>query len=170
MTPSMPAPGTKATVVTVSDEVAAGRDEDRGGRVAVALLGDLGLDTTAAVVPDDPAAITAAIRAAIGTGARVVLACGGTGIGPRDHTPEAVRSLLAFEIPGIAEEIRRRGLGHTPQSLISREVAGVVTGEGEQPVLVLAVPGSRGGVRDALAVVGDHLGYILDQLAGAGHS
>lgn len=157
-------------MITVSDEVASGADTNRGGPMAAGLLGELGCEVTAAVVPDDPPAIAGAIRAAIADGARVVLACGGTGIGPRDNTPQAVREMLAFEIPGIAEEIRRRGLTHTPQALVSREVAGVVTGAGHPPALVLAIPGSRGGVRDALGVVGDQLGYIVDQLDGAGHT
>lgn len=161
--------GLRAVVLTVSDEVASGADADRAGPVAAALLADLGCEVISAVVPDEPDAIVAAVRKAIATGARVVLASGGTGIGPRDRTPQAVRGILAFEIPGIAEEIRRRGLAHTPQALISREVAGVVTGD-HPPALVLAVPGSRGGVRDALAVVGDQLGYIADQLDGAGHA
>lgn len=160
----------RAVAITVSDEVASGADGDRGGPVAAGLLAELGCEVTTAVVPDDPPAITAAIRAAIADGARVVLACGGTGIGPRDNTPQTVRELLTFEIPGIAEEIRRRGLAHTPQALVSREVAGVVTGAGHLPALVLAVPGSRGGVRDALGVIGDQLGYIIDQLDGAGHA
>lgn len=159
----------RAAVITVSDEVAGGLDADRGGPVAAGLLGELGCAVTAAVVGDDPVAISAAVREAIADGVRVVLACGGTGIGPRDHTPQAVRGLLAFEVPGIAEEIRRRGLDHTPQALVSREVAGVITGD-HPPALVLAIPGSRGGVRDALAVVGPQLGYIIDQLDGAGHA
>ncbi len=159
----------RAAVITVSDEVASGADADRGGPVAFALLGELGWDVVTAVVPDDAGAIVAAVRSAIAGGARVVLASGGTGIGPRDHTPEAIRGMLAFEIPGIAEEIRRRGLAHTPQALVSREVAGVVVGD-RPPALVLAVPGSRGGVRDALGVVGDQLSYIIDQLDGAGHA
>ncbi|MGC4152327.1 MAG: MogA/MoaB family molybdenum cofactor biosynthesis protein [Propionicimonas sp.] len=160
----------RATAITVSDEVASGADADRGGPVAAGLLGELGCEVTSAAVGDDPSAIVAAIRDAIAGGSRVVLACGGTGIGPRDLTSQAVRELLAFEIPGIAEEIRRRGLAHTPQALVSREVAGVVTGPGHRPALVLAIPGSRGGIRDALAVIGDQLGYIIDQLDGAGHT
>jgi molybdenum cofactor synthesis domain-containing protein len=160
----------RATVVTVSDEVASGADTDRGGPVAVALLQDLGWEVDHAVAPDDPDRIAAAIQAATNLGSRLVLACGGTGIGPRDHSAEVVRSLVAFEIPGIAEEIRRQGLAHTAQALISREIAGVIAGHGHPPVLVLAVPGSRGGVRDAIGVVGAHLGHIIEQLDGAGHT
>ena len=160
----------RAAVITVSDEVAQGADADRGGPVAAGLLGDLGCEVTAAVVPDDPASIAGAVGGAVAAGARVVVACGGTGIGPRDHTPQVVRGLLSFEIPGIAEEIRRRGLAHTPLALVSREVAGVIIGPDHPPVLLIAVPGSRGGVRDALGVVGEQLGYIIEQLDGAGHA
>ncbi len=162
--------GLAAAVLVVSTEVASGADADRGGPVAVALLRDLGIVAEKTAVPDDPDLIRAAILDAIGAGARVVLACGGTGIGPHDHTAAVVGGLLSFEMPGIAEEIRRQGYGHTPIALVSREVAGVVCREDGPPVLLLAVPGSRGGIRDALGVVGPLLGYIIDQLDGAGHS
>ena len=163
------AEGISARVITISDEVVAGLDDDRATPVAVELLTDLGLDVTTSLVGDDPDAIRAAITAAVAEGARVVLACGGTGIGPRDHTPEVVRSLLSFEIPGIAEEIRRRGVTHAPQALVSRALAGAMVGRAHAPVLVLAIPGSRGGVRDTVEVVGNQVRYILDQLDGAGH-
>lgn len=162
--------GLTAAVIVVSDEVASGADADRGGPVAVALLRDLGVAAEKVAVPDDPPLIRTAITAAIEDGARVVLACGGTGIGPHDHTADVVAELLTFEMPGIAEEIRRQGYGHTPIALVSREIAGVVRPEQGQPVLLLAVPGSRGGIRDALGVVGPMLGYIIDQLDGAGHT
>lgn len=158
-----------AAVIVVSDEVAEGRDSDRGGPVAVEELARYGVPATHSVVPDDPGQLREAILGALDAGARVVVACGGTGIGPRDHTSDVVRGLIGFEIPGIAEEIRRRGSSHTRLALVSREVAGAVLRPGRPPALVLAVPGSRGGVRDAIGVVGELIGYILDQLDGAGH-
>lgn len=158
-----------AVVITVSDEVASGDDTDRGGPVAVDLLQRLGLFVEHRVVPDEPSQISASVTEAISRGARVVVASGGTGLGPRDLTSQTISDLLSFEIPGIGEEIRRRGAGHTPVALLSREVAGAVVGEGHLPALVLAIPGSRGGVRDALAVLSELLGYIIDQLDGAGH-
>lgn len=161
---------TLAAVIVVSDEVATGLDDDRAGPVALDLLQNLGLRTTLAVVGDADADIETAVRTAIVQGARVVLACGGTGIGPRDRTSDVVRALIDVELPGIAEEIRRRGSEHTRLALVSREVAGLITAGVRRPVLVLAVPGSRGGVRDALGVVGDLIGYILDQADGAGHA
>ena len=158
-----------ASVIVVSDEVVEGLDDDRGGPVAVDLLQRRGLATERRVVPDDPAQVRDAITAAIDGGVRVVLACGGTGIGPRDHTSEVVRELVSFEIPGIAEEIRRQGSGHTRLALLSREVAGAVLRPDAPPALVLAVPGSRGGIRDAIGVVGELIDEIIDQLDGAGH-
>lgn len=160
--------GLRATVITVSDEIAHG-DEDRGGTLAETLLTQLGVEVTRAVVPDDPIQLVAAVTSAIADGSRFVMTCGGTGIGPHDRTSDVVGGLLTFQIPGIAEEIRRRGLAHTPQSLVSREVAGAIVPARGAPVLVLCAPGSRGGVRDALEVVGPVLGYVIDQLDGAGH-
>ena len=167
--PAVLAAGVRAAVIVVSDEVATGRDTDRGGPVAVDELARHGVPATHTVVSDDPVLLRAAILATLDEGARVVFACGGTGIGPRDHTSDVVRGLLAFEIPGLAEEIRRRGSSHTRLALVSREVAGAVLRPGRPPALLLAVPGSRGGIRDAIDVVGDLIGYIIDQLDGAGH-
>ncbi len=160
--------GPRAAVITVSDEVAAGA-EDRGGLLALDLLAAAGLPAQRVVVPDQPDRIRAAIRTAITEGCRFVLTCGGTGIGPTDHTADVIRGLIAFDLPGIAEEIRRRGAAQTPLALVSRQVAGAILGPGHPPVFVLAAPGSRGGVRDALAVVVDLVPYVLDQLDGAGH-
>jgi molybdenum cofactor synthesis domain-containing protein len=159
----------RTCVVTVSDEVASGTDEDRGGLLAVDLLTGLGADTTRVVVPDDAGQITAAVLTAVTGGARFVMTCGGTGIGPGDRTSDVVAALLSCQMPGVTEEIRRRGLARTPLALVSREIAGVIRLEGSRPAFVLCAPGSRGGVRDALDVVGPLLGYILDQLDGAGH-
>ncbi|MFT4294407.1 MAG: molybdopterin-binding protein [Micropruina sp.] len=164
------AAGLRAAVIVVSSEVASGRDRDRGGPVAVELLRGLGIDTELDIVADDPDAIRTAIDRAAGGGVRVVFCCGGTGIGPHDHTSAVVADLIAFELPGVAEEIRRVGLSHTRQALISREVIGVLGRPDAPPVLLLAIPGSRGGIRDAIGVVGDLLGYIVDQLDGAGHA
>ena len=165
-----PARRLSASVIVVSDEVAGGTDADRGGPVAVELLQRHGIAAARSAVSDDPRQIGAAISSAIDNGARVVLACGGTGIGPHDHTSDVVRDLISIEIPGIAEEIRRQGSSHTRLALISREVAGAVQRPDGPPALVLAVPGSRGDIRDALEVVGPMLGYIVDQLDGAGHA
>lgn len=164
----MDAQALQATVITVSDEVAEGRDANRAGPVAVELLAGHGVAAVLVVVPDQVDAITAAVRTAIAGGSRVVITSGGTGIGPSDVTADAVAPLLSYQIPGLVEEIRRRGAEHVASALVSREVAGVVLGD--PPTFVLTAPGSRGGVRDAIDVVGPLLTYIVGQLDGAGHS
>ena len=165
MTPIM-----RATVITVSDEVASHADGDRGGTLAESLLTEFGVDVARVVVPDDPILLVAAVTSAIAEGSRFVMTCGGTGIGPHDHTTDVIAGLLTFQIPGIAEEIRRRGIAHAAPALVSREIAGAIVPANGPPVFVLCAPGSRGGVRDALEVVGPVLSYVLEQLDGAGHT
>ncbi|HEY3410918.1 MAG TPA: molybdopterin-binding protein [Propionicimonas sp.] len=158
----------RATVVTVSDEIHSGKDSNRAGPLAVDLLAAHGVRAELVVVPDDQEQIRIAVAAAVASGSRMVLTCGGTGIGPTDVTVDAVVPLLAYQMPGISEEIRRRGAIHVASALVSREVAGVVL-EAPAPVFVITAPGSRGGVRDAVEVVGPLLSYIVGQLDGAGH-
>lgn len=160
----------EATVITVSDEVANNGDDDRGGTLAESLLTELGVEVTRALVPDDPIRLVAAVTSAVAQGSRFVMTCGGTGIGPKDRTSDVISGLLTFQIPGIAEEIRRRGIAHAAPALVSREIAGAIVPANGPPVFVLCAPGSRGGVRDALQVVGPVLSYVLQQLDGAGHT
>jgi molybdenum cofactor synthesis domain-containing protein len=157
----------RATVITVSDEVAAGHDDNRAGPIAVAELEIQGLQADLVVVADEADAIRASITAAIRAGSRVVITSGGTGVGPSDLTADAVAPMLTYQLPGLCEEIRRRGAEHVASSLVSREVAGVIVGE--PSTFVLTAPGSRGGVRDAIGVVGPLLEYIVGQLDGDGH-
>ena len=157
-----------ATVVTVSDEINAGNDANRSGPLALELLAPYGVHAELVVVPDDQERIRSAVAAAMCSGARIVLTCGGTGIGPGDVTVDAVTPMLAYQMPGICEEVRRRGSIHVASALVSREVAGVVL-EAPAPVFVMTAPGSRGGVRDAIDVVGPLLAYIVSQLDGARH-
>lgn len=156
-----------ATVITVSDEVASGRDENRAGPIAVAELEIQGVQADLVVVADEVDAIRATITAAVRAGSRIVITSGGTGIGPTDRTVDAVAPLLSYQLPGICEEIRRRGAEHVASALVSREVAGVIVGA--PSTFVLTAPGSRGGVRDAIGVVGPLLDHIVAQLDGAGH-
>jgi molybdenum cofactor synthesis domain-containing protein len=162
----MTRPVIRATVITVSDEVASHADDDRAGALAERLLVELSVDVTRMVVPDDPTPLLAAVRSAIADGSRFVMTCGGTGIGPADRTSDTVADLLTFQIPGIAEEIRRRGIAHSPPAVVSREIAGVIVAAGAPSVFVLCAPGSRGGVRDAIDVIGPVLPYIFAQLDG----
>ena len=163
-------PGSVVTgvVVTVSDRCARGEAEDRSGPLAAELLGRAGVEAEVVVVPDGVDPVRRALRAALGKGARVVLTTGGTGISPRDLTPEATTTLLTRELPGLAEAIRTRGAVSVPTAVLSRGLAGVAPGRGGE-ALVVNVPGSTGAVRDALAVLAPLLPHILDQLAGGDH-
>jgi len=158
-----------ARVITVSDRCARGEREDASGPLAARLLGELGLRVQpVVVVPDGVDSVREAIRAALASSARLVFTTGGTGIGPRDLTPEATETLLVAQLPGLAEQIRQRGLAATPAAVLSRGLVGI-TARGPGAALVVNAPGSPGGVRDAVAVLGPVLTHILGQLDGGDH-
>jgi molybdenum cofactor synthesis domain-containing protein len=155
----------RAVVITVSDRSAAGVRADRSGPLLAELLAEAGAQVGEPVlVPDEPAEVTAAIRAAVESRADVVVTTGGTGLGPRDRTPEATRAVIEREVPGIAEAIRAHGLAKTPFAALSRGLAGVA---GDS--LVVNLPGSTGGVRDGMAVLGPLLEHVVTQMAGGDH-
>ncbi|MGE5690448.1 MAG: MogA/MoaB family molybdenum cofactor biosynthesis protein [Pseudomonadota bacterium] len=149
-----------AAVLTVSDGVAAGEREDRSGALLVELLEGEGFTVAHRVVPDERERIAAAI-AELAADARLVLTTGGTGLGPRDVTPEATRSVLDREAPGIAEALRADSIAKTPHGLLGRGVAGV-----RGSTLVVNLPGSTGGCRDGFAILRPALGHALELLAG----
>ena len=156
-----------ARVITVSDRSAAGLREDRGGPLAVSLLREAGFACAeAVVVPDGADSVEAALRAALATGAGLVITTGGTGIAPTDRTPEGTRRVLDRELPGIAEELRRRGLTDTPLAVISRGLAGIA----DPGTLVVNLPGSTRAVASGIAVLAELAPHVLDQLAGGDHS
>lgn len=153
----------RARVITVSDRSARGEREDRGGPIAVGLLREAGWECADAdVVADGADSVEAALRAAVDV--ELVVTTGGTGIAPRDRTPEGTARVLEREIPGIAEELRRRGLADTPMSVLSRGLVGVVGA-----TLVVNLPGSTRGVASGLAYVLELAPHIVDQLAGGDH-
>lgn len=156
-----------ARVITVSDRSAAGLREDRGGPLAVSLLREAGFDCAdPVVVPDGADSVEAALRAAIASGVGLVVTTGGTGIAPTDRTPEGTARVLDRDLPGIAEELRRRGLADTPLSVISRGLAGIAGSR----TLVVNLPGSPRAVSSGIAVIAEIAPHVLDQLAGGDHA
>lgn len=153
-------------VVVVSDDALRDPDENRAGPVAVELLEALGAAVGQQVVGHGIESVQQAVLQAVRSGARLVLTCGGTGIRPEEVTVEATRPLLTQELPGIAEEVRRVGREKTPLALLSGGLAGVVEADGRRAVVVNS-PGTRGGVRDTVAVLAPLLGHLVAGLDGA---
>ncbi|TAM85956.1 MAG: MogA/MoaB family molybdenum cofactor biosynthesis protein, partial [Jatrophihabitans sp.] len=139
--------------------------EDTTGPLIIDFLRELGFTVDAPVVVPDGEPVGAAITAAVEGGARVVLTTGGTGLTPTDRTPEVTRALLEAEIPGIAEAIRAYGVAQgVPTAVLSRGLAGVVGS-----CVVVNLPGSRGGVKDGLAVLRPVLVHAAEQVVGSDH-
>ena len=148
----------KAGVLTVSDRVSRGEAEDGSGDTLEELLREDGYDVTRRLVPDEPDRIADAIRE-LADEAALVLTTGGTGLAARDVTPEATRSVLEREAPGIPEALRRDSLAKTPHGLLSRGVAGVAG-----RALVINLPGSTGGCRDGYGIIRPALAHALKLL------
>jgi molybdenum cofactor synthesis domain-containing protein len=158
---------TRAAVITVSDRSAEGARPDTSGPIAVSVLRGAGFDCADAVVVADGAdSVERALTAEVVAGVKLIVTTGGTGVSPRDQTPEGTARVVTREVPGIAEELRRRGAAEKPAGMLTRGVAGVVDPHG---VLVVNLPGSPGGVASGMPVVLSVARHVLDQLGGGDH-
>ena len=158
----------RAAVITVSDRSAAGEREDASGPVAVQALRDAGFACEDAVIVADGAdSVERALSAYVEAGVRLIVTTGGTGVGPRDATPEGTARLLTREVPGVAEELRRRGVAEKPAGMLSRGLAGVIDPYG---AFVVNLPGSPAGVASGMPVVLSIARHVLDQVSGGDHA
>lgn len=153
----------KAVVITASDACSRGEREDASGAALVQLLTDLGAEIVETrVLSDDLEPLIQTLREFAGrSDVNLIITTGGTGLGPRDNTPEATQRVIEREAPGIAEAIRVESLKATPMAMLSRGVCGVCSG-----TLIVNLPGSPKAVRESFAVIAPILPHALDLLAG----
>ncbi|MFB7647058.1 molybdenum cofactor biosynthesis protein B [Streptomyces sp. NPDC058961] len=153
-----------ALVVTASNRASAGVYADTGGPLLAGGLASIGFAVDGPLVVPDGAPVEQALRAGTAAGYDVIVTTGGTGLSPTDRTPDATRSVIDYEVPGIPEAIRAEGLAKVPTAALSRGLAGVAG-----RTLIVNLPGSTGGVRDGIAVLERILRHAVDQIRGGDH-
>jgi molybdenum cofactor synthesis domain-containing protein len=156
----------RVAVLTISDSVSKGEREDLSGPAVIAFCRGLGWEVTSGLrLPDDPGVIRENLRELADSGrVDLVLTTGGTGIGPRDNTPEATLAVADRVIPGIAEEMRRKGVEKTPTAVLSRGIAAT-----RHKALIVNLPGGPKGAVESLETVAHLLPHAVQVLRGARH-
>jgi molybdenum cofactor synthesis domain-containing protein len=157
--------GRSARVIIASTRASAGVYQDRCGPIITEWLAQHGFSPAQLVLVGDGEPVGKSLRDAVTEGVDLVITSGGTGISPSDDTPAQTKAVLDYEIPGLADAIRRSGLPKVPTAVLSRGTCGVAG-----RTLVVNLPGSPGAVRDGLGVLADVLEHALDQIAGKDHS
>jgi molybdenum cofactor synthesis domain-containing protein len=154
----------KALAVTISTRAASGVYEDRSGAVLAELLSEYGCHVRGPVIVPDGPPVKTVLEQAVAEGFDVVVTSGGTGLTPTDQTPEMTRQVITREVPGIADAIRLGNREAVPTSILSRGLAGIAGN-----TLIVNLPGSTGGVRDGMAILGPVLAHAVDQIGGGDH-
>ena len=156
----------KVAILTISDKCSEGKREDVSGKLIEEILPKALLDVCEkSIIPDDFRAITGTLRdLSDQKGVEIVLTTGGTGLGPRDVTPEATATVCDRMVPGLSEILRSESFTKTPNAVLSRGISGM-----RENTLIINLPGSPKGVRESLEIILDVLPHAVDMMQGGGH-